>query len=232
MGMIDMMRRIAAVGIILVVSCLAATAARGVTVDTISFASLNVAGSPIQSMTSPYAYQSGNAFFGTLTSAAYLLPDQRYLYLYQADNNGTSPMELLHLRPFSSLDTGHMGWLTDDNLPAGFLAGGTTPLFVDYFPTEHGPTLSYLFSPAVPASGGRTPVLYLISSGPPMIGTGQLLDGGTATTAAWTASAVVSSPPPPGLVPEPLTLLGMMAGMTILGAYLLARSRRGILAVA
>jgi len=185
------------------------------------FAALGGNSGSLMSVTDTYNYN--DVFTGTVTSEAFQLTSGDYagdyVYLYQADNDGPSVLENLGISPIHTISTdgngkAEAGYLTA-NLPAAFLTGGGTPLWMTYDAGIPTPLVSCNYPGGagshVPA-GDHTVVIYLVSPHEPTVGEIYVIDSGVAAV-----KAVVP-------VPEPLA-----AGLLILGSVLTVLRRRRII---
>jgi len=176
-----------------------------VTMEPEDFASLDVTGEASELVVSHYDY--GSVFLGEVISRAFDLDSGEYLYLYQADNDGPSVLEILAICPFYEISSA--GWLTGGE-PAGFLAGGLVPLGMTYDADLVEPNMSYNYpsflAGHVPA-GEHTAALYVISPNAPTIGEAFVIDSGVATV-----PVVSTIPEPVSLGLLALGLGGLMAG--------------------
>ena len=173
------------------------------------YADLGVTGEASVLVVSHYDY--GGVFTGDVMSQAFTLAGGDYLYLYQADNDGPSVLEVLAVCPFYHISAA--GWLTAGE-PTGFLVGGIAPLGMTYDADLVKPNISYNYPSFlgghVPA-GQHTKALYVISPNSPTMGEAYVIDAGT-----YVVEAVTS-------IPEPATL-----GLLALGVGgLVAARRRG-----
>jgi len=168
-------------------------------------------------------YGDGVDFGGTFMSQVFRLPDQTYLYIYQARNAGPSELARFNLMPFSSYI--EAGYLTDAGAPAGFLpTDGKKPFQpspwvydVTYDAALAKPLLAYQFAGGEStgvAPGKHTAALYVISRDAPTLGEANMIDGGVSTVDAWVP-----------VVPDPSTVLALLSGLGAL-AGLKIRKRR------
>jgi len=149
-------------------------------------------------------------FAGTVTSEVFSRTDGRYLYLYQAVNDGPSVLEKLSILPFYAMDTSDAGYVTGA-VPSPFLTDGELPIGGVYESAPGiTPTVGYNYQ-AVPGyavlAGEHTVLFYLISPNAPVLGEVHVIDTGADHVPAWVAE-----------VPEPATLGLLAAGMVALAA--------------
>jgi len=138
-----------------------------------------------------------------------------FAYLYQLHNTGgaaDSVIEAFTCNPFvgaSGITT--LGYLTD-NAPTGFTLGDQLPCAASV-DAQAGPTISFVFPAFIAGAavdpGESSSTLYVLSSLPPGLITGNVIDGD------------VGSGPIVGPVPEPATLY-----LIATAAALVARRRR------
>jgi hypothetical protein len=141
---------------------------------------------------------------GQVSSQAFNLADGNYLYLYQANNTGSTVLDVLSVYPtYGLLSAGSLS----ANAPTGFLAGGTLPSGVSWDQALGANNLEYDYFPSAGGSiavGSHSVAMYMISSYSPIVGEGFVIDSGVAMV-----SAVVA--------PEPATLgflaIGLAAGL-------------------
>ena len=123
-------------------------------------------------------------------------------------------IEVLSLTPFTGADgSTEVGYLETTNLPAAFSASGSEIPAGCSVNTDSGPTISFVF-PGYTTPYGITPgeisrVLYVKSTEPPNIITGNIIDGSIAD------GDVI------GPVPEPATI-----GLIICGIAVLLRKKK------
>lgn len=206
--------RLALVAAILAVVCGSAAAApTPVTLVPDSFAGLGGGSAASLMTTSDYNYNG--TFTGHIISQAFNLSSGlfsgQYLYLYQADNEGPSSLEVFGVAPFYGLKKA--GYLTSGE-PDLFLSGGNVPAGASYDADLAEPGMSFAYpgylGSYVPA-GNHTRVQYMISPYAPTVGEAFVIDTGV-------ASGEVVTP-----MPEPAT----MALLGIGGALMtLVRRRR------
>jgi len=171
--------RLALATAILAVVCGSAVAApTPVTLVPDSFAGLGGGSAASAMITSDYSY--GTTFTGHLISQAFNLASGKYLYLYQADNDGPSSLEVFGVAPFYGL--AGAGYLTSGE-PALFLSGGNVPAGASYDSALAEPGMSFAYPGYlglyVPA-GNHTRVQYMISPYAPTVGDAFVIDTGVA----------------------------------------------------
>ncbi len=154
-------------------------------------------------------------FSGEIVSQVYLRDDGKYLYLYQVFNGPESKLEHFAILPFYGLVQDDAGLVTGVP-PAAFEEGGVAPLGMTYAPDVPGaPTVGVPYPSVVPGAelpaGEKSSVIYLISSVPPVIGEGHVIDTGIGTA----VDVYVA--------PEPATVGILAVG---LGVMLIRKRRR------
>ncbi len=157
---------------------------------------------------------------GEVTSQPfYNSTEDAYYYLYQIENTGDDStwhmIEVLSLTPFNGADAStEVGYLETTNLPSAFDSAGTEIPAGCSVNTDSGPTISFVFpgytNPygIVPSEVSR--VLYVKSSEPPSIITGNIIDGSIAD------GDVI------GPVPEPATVALISSGILL---FIIRRKR-------
>lgn len=149
-------------------------------------------------------YPFGGGSNGTIVSQAFALRNGKYLYLYQVDNDGPLPIEVLGISPFYAPDD--LGIIIGE-VPMGFLADGLLPGCISYDSELNNPLLAYQYPTDAGAdipAGEHSAILYVISPNAPSDGDAFLIDQGPDTVDAIVA------------VPEPSMVILLITGGLVL----------------